>query len=97
MPGASALTVSCATVAKAKLLAVKYVSDLESLPGVSTIALLGPPALTAHAVRGLGLIAAVRDVVNALALSSSRLISKSEVQVPMYLDRWDKFGFRVLG
>ena len=111
MPGASALVVSCATVEKAKLLAAKYVSDLESLPGVSTAAVPGRPGLTAHAVAGLGVIVAVRagaDVdlltardpagvralVNALHLTAGRLVSNPEVRVPMYLDRWDKFGFR---
>ncbi|HEY3329888.1 MAG TPA: hypothetical protein VGK19_07705 [Capsulimonadaceae bacterium] len=111
LPGASVLTIDCADVPKAKLMLAKYLSDLTCLPGVSPVTIGGSPKLSAHAVAGVGVVAAVRSSVHVyvatgrdatavtsliatLPAASEPLVSTAEISVPMYLDRWDKYGFR---
>ncbi|MDD5199075.1 MAG: hypothetical protein PHC88_04670 [Terrimicrobiaceae bacterium] len=103
----SVLQVFSEDEARAKLLHAKYLSDLQVLPGVTpkpgTV-----PSSTVFAVRGQGVIAAYCDAseVTILAAKSDgelqALIQQvkpagattAQVEVPMWLDRWDRFCFR---
>jgi hypothetical protein len=97
--------VICEDANKAKLLHAKYLSDLVLQPGVTTLA---SPASTIYSIEGQGAVAAyssgnkVTIVTEISELALRHLIEKLKLQgvstpqmdVPMYLDRWDKFSFR---
>ncbi|MBI5833443.1 MAG: beta-galactosidase trimerization domain-containing protein [Armatimonadetes bacterium] len=104
LPGgaASVLRVTCADAPHAQLLAAKYHSDLALLPGVTRVG-------RAWQVAGQGWTAAARvgHEVVILAAADDRDLATlrgrhvadgaqfaAEVPVPMWLDRWDKYGFR---
>jgi hypothetical protein len=103
--GGSVLEITCEDESKAKLLQAKYLSDLAELPGVNIEAGRNP---TAYAVEGQGSVAAFRAASKVTILAAAgdeelkALIqqvkpagdARAEVEPPMYLDRWDKFGFR---
>lgn len=110
---ASILLIRCENEAKAKLTLAKYLSDLDTLPGVVAGKLPTPKGeIPTHATDGQGVITALRsgDQVAILAAKSAPALatlyaehldrpraSRSftpEVEVPMWLDRWDRFGFR---
>jgi len=101
----SVLEVACEDEAKAKLFQAKYLSDLGVLPGV-TMTHGKSPAV--YAVYGQGFVASYNsgNKVTILAATSDRQVQAlsdmvkpvgvgvAQVDVPMYLDRWDKFSFR---
>jgi hypothetical protein len=103
------LVITCENETKARLLAAKYISDLNCIPGVNIIA-LPQPGRPAFEIQGNGIIAVMRSAAVVTILSAPKLaglaalsslvpksvtwLSKGEVEVPMYLDRWDKFCFR---
>ncbi len=101
----SVLEIDCQDADKAKLLQAKYLSDLQVLPGVKENV---ENNLTSYSIDGQGSIAAFQDgakVVIFSATTSENLDSLSrqnqplgestaQVDVPMWLDRWDKFNFR---
>ena len=108
--GGSTLKVRCESEAKAKLFQAKYVSDLQVLPGVSLVQLqVSGEAIPAYALGDETFLAA-RDgkevwiltaaspaaltALEQTALPHRPLVFKPEVDVPMYLDRWDKYGLR---
>ena len=88
----------------------KYVSDLQELPGVAPVSVPGPNGAMAAWGLGAETFLAARDgkqvfvlsadsSANLAALAQSALPKdqlkfKPEVDVPMFLDRWDKYGFR---
>ena len=119
----SVLTITCENEDKAKLVLAKFLSDEQTLPGVTKqsvkvgqwgISMLrfGGTPVTAWQVEDQGWLTAVRvgsKVYIAAALNSDGLvkqidgalngvtdkpIAEAEVQVPMWLDRWDQHGFR---
>jgi hypothetical protein len=103
-PGGSVLAITCEDEAKAKLLQAKYLSDLVDLPGVTREP--GTPAI--YAIADQGFVAAYVGGPHVTILTGTSkealhtLIQKvdptgvtvPQVEVPMYLDRWDKFSFR---
>ena len=107
---ASVLQISCESVAKAQLVQAKYLSDLSLLPGVREIELPQKIAAREVAGQGavaalrdgssVWIVAAKSPadlqqlVQSALQGDKSKLVSAPEIEVPMWLDRWDKFGFR---
>ena len=99
--GGSLLTIECDSPAKAALVHAKYLSDLMLLPGVRASRLRGFPTWE---VDSLGFIAAAVSGKKVLIGCSARadglrdfdsrgLKFEAGVGVPMYLDRWDKYGF----
>jgi hypothetical protein len=106
----SVLTIRAENEAKAKLVLAKYLSDLSLLPGVSPLPLtVNGGSVSAHAVDKQGAIAAIRSGLEVTIFTAAdgpglqTLIngsgqkidaSEPEIQVPMYVDRWDKYGFR---
>ncbi|MEI6493649.1 MAG: hypothetical protein WCO94_13950, partial [Verrucomicrobiota bacterium] len=105
MPEGSVLEITCEDAGKAKLLQAKYLSDLHVLPGVAE---KSGKKFTSHEVEGQGSIAAFCDAnkVTILAAESGKALAAlaaqvkpagtttAQVEVPMYLDRWDRFGWR---
>ncbi len=103
--GGSVLEITCEDEGKAELLQAKYFSDLAELPGVTIEAGRNP---TVYAVDGQGAVVAFRaaNKVTILAAGGDEELKAliQEVkpagvttalrEAPMYLDRWDKFGFR---
>ena len=103
--GGSVLEITCEDESKAKLLQAKYLSDLAALPGVNIEAGRNP---TVYAVDAQGSVAAFRaaNKVTILAAAGDEELkaliqqvkpaggASAAVEAPMYLDRWDKFGFR---
>jgi len=105
MPGGSILEIACEDDGKAKILHAKYLSDLHVLPGVAE-----KPGknFTSHEVEGQGSIAAFCNAnkVTVLAAESGQALTAliaqvkpagattAQADVPMYLDRWDRFGWR---
>ena len=101
----SALEVTCEDANHAKILQAKYLSDLSAQPGVRTVV---SPTATLYIVDGQGAVAAYSSGSKVMILTAATeqglrsLIDKlkpagtstAQVEVPMYLDRWDKFGFR---
>ena len=107
--GASVLQIDCESVAKAQLVHAKYLSDLGLLPGMNGTVLPGSVAAHEVAEQGavaalrdrtrvLVFAARSRDglaeLLSRQAPDASKWPSRAEVAVPMFLDRWDKFGFR---
>ncbi|WPJ96771.1 beta-galactosidase trimerization domain-containing protein [Coraliomargarita algicola] len=108
--GATVLTIESESLEKAELLQAKYLSDLSLLPKVSvqTYEVDGQTAKVIHAEeQGYILTARNGNVVRILASDSrdallaglneanwSDWAFSTEMEVPMYLDRWDKWGFR---
>lgn len=108
--GASLLQIDCESASKAQLLHAKYLSDLSLLPGVSEFSIGMNIAAHEVAGQGAvaslreGASVFVFSAKNRsdlgqimsrhLAGEHIRLVSRPEVAVPMWLDRWDKFGFR---
>jgi hypothetical protein len=103
--GASRLTIHCESEAKARLLEAKYLSDLGLLPGVTP----APGNVAERQIEGQGIIAASRDgndvIIEARDGSSAGWssrqtgadtadITEKDAGVPMYLDRWDRYGMR---
>ena len=102
----STLEITCESEAKARLLQAKYLSDLVELPGVTPKT--GADGATIQVVANQGAIAAFcagskvtilaspdEAQLQALLLKAAPTgSSTAQVEVPMYLDRWDKFGFR---
>jgi len=105
MPGGSVLEITCEDAGKAKLLQAKYLSDLHVLPGVAKES---GKKFASHEVEGQGSVAAFFDAnkVTILAAESRQALATliaqvkpagtttAQVEVPMYLDRWDRFGWR---
>ncbi len=110
---ASLLKVACQSTDKAQLTQAKYLSDLQSLPGVSNknirIADIDIPVWNVYrqgtivalqmesdlyivaADEEKGLVWVVDYVLgNAIQYASA----EASVDVPMWLDRWDRYGFR---
>lgn len=101
----SVLTITCQDEDKAKLVQAKYLSDLGLQPGVSQVM---TPVATIYVIDGQGAVAAFRSGAKVMILTgrsdqSLRALigrlkpagsSTTLTEVPMYLDRWDKFGFR---
>jgi hypothetical protein len=101
----SVLTITCQDESKAKLLQAKYISDLTLQPGVTTVAV---PTGNIYVIDSQGAVAAFSagNKVTILTGASDRSLrilidkvkpagsSTTVMEVPMYLDRWDKFGFR---
>jgi hypothetical protein len=100
----SVLEITCQDGAKARLVQAKYLSDLVLLPGVTKGA--GTPVI--YSVEGQGAVAAYlagNKVTIVAAGSEAGLrglietvkpvgVTTAQMDVPMYLDRWDKFNFR---
>lgn len=104
-PGGSVLAITCEDETKAKLLQAKYLSDLNSQPGVRVV----PSATsTLYVIEGQGAVAAYSSGNKVMILTGTSDqslrtliaefkpsgVSTPQAEVPMYLDRWDKFGFR---
>lgn len=108
-PGASVLRIDCESADKARILQSKYLSDLALLPGVKDVA-LGETAACEIAGQGViaalrdgarVFILSAKDAADFPRLLSrefphgvARLASRPEVPVPMFLDRWDRGGWR---
>ncbi len=108
--GASLLTIKCESPEKAELLQAKYLSDLGLLPkvNVETHAFNGVSIQVMHAdSQGYILAARKGSTVRILSAEQREAIVaglsegdwtdwafSTETEVPMYLDRWDKWGFR---
>ncbi|HEY3323778.1 MAG TPA: beta-galactosidase [Planctomycetota bacterium] len=110
--GGSILEMTCDSEAHAKLTLAKYISDLNCLPGVTTVeAQLRKNKVSVHEVKGQGVLAALRSGTSLFVLAAqdrtaleklatalkgdwSSVVSAPEVSVPMWLDRFDKHGFR---
>jgi hypothetical protein len=102
--GGSVLTISCEDDSKAKLLQAKYLSDLVDLPGVARRP--GTPSIYDVADQGFVVAYASGSQVMIITGTSDQAlraliqkvnptgVTNPQVQVPMYLDRWDKFSFR---
>ena len=107
---ASILEIDCQSVAKAQLVQAKYLSDLELLSGTVKIELpskiaarevAGQGAIAAVRDGATVWIAAATSrealgelVQNGFKGDKTQLVSNPEVTVPMWLDRWDKHGWR---
>lgn len=107
--GASVLQINCDSIAKAQLVQAKYLSDLGSLAGVKVEAdgvrlIDGQGALAAmrtgatvrvvvapdeRTLRGL-----MASVKGAFPVKGVAPVLEARVEVPMWLDRFDKFSFR---
>ena len=105
LPGdASSLEIRCQTPAQAQLTQAKYLSDLGVLPGVEfqadgVAAVRGQGAIVAARVGSNVTILAAPDAATARALlkrtfAGAAPVTKAEVAVPMWLNRFDKFNFR---
>jgi len=107
-PAGSILEIRCENEDKAKLVHAKYLSDLTLLPGVKQAMGLAPFPYWELAGDG-DLFTAARSkngvfIFQAKALPDlTALVQQhgprdaafdSEIEVPMFLDRWDRFGFR---
>jgi hypothetical protein len=119
----SVLTIICESEDKAKLVLAKFLSDEQTLPGVTkqTIQVgqwgvsalrFGGTPVTAWQVEDQGSVSAIRvgakvyiaaapapdalvkQIDAALKGVADKPVSEAEVQVPMWLDRWDQHGFR---
>jgi hypothetical protein len=119
----SVLAIDCENGDKAKLLQAKFLSDEQTLPGVTKTDFktgqwgvgglqFGGTQVSAYEARNQGFFAALRldskvliiasptreglvaTADNALKSNTAPVISDPEVEVPMWLDRWDKHGFR---
>lgn len=100
----SVLVITCESEAKARLLQAKYLSDLTVLPGAKLLP--GDPSLVE--AEGQGVLGAWQDGAKVTILAAPSLevldtlkaevkpagVTHAQVEVPMYLDRWDKFGWR---
>ena len=108
--GANLLTIKVETPEKAALLQAKYLSDLTLLPKADEfgLAVRGEDVPSVYA-EGQGYIVAARkeNLVRILAGTTQSEMEaaldqgdwrgwtySSNVEVPMYLDRWDRWGFR---
>lgn len=101
----SVLEITCDNADKGRLTQAKYLSDLQILPGVKEIP---GQDFTSYEVPGQGSIAAFcsRKKVTILAATNAQNLASlvrqlkltgttaAQVSVPMWLDRWDKYGFR---
>src|SRR5579872_2240943 len=108
--GASIIRVSCETPQKAQILQAKYLSDLQLLPGVMEVKLPDGTAAFQIVGQGIiasvrtgsrvYLLTARTPVEMSQVLDrdflpkGQTLVSRAGVPVPMFLDRWDRFGFR---
>jgi len=119
----SLLAIACEDEEKAKLLLAKFLSDEQTLPGVTKKEIIagqrgfgwlrfGGQTLSAYEVDGQGFLAALRLGAKVLIIASptrdgmaaaaddalkgnnTAVVSEPEVEVPAWLDRWDKHGFR---
>jgi hypothetical protein len=106
----SVLQIQCDSADKAKLLQAKYISDLQVLPGVVPLQIQGAEGAIPGFAMGTNAFLAARDgrqvfvltadspeALSALERSSlphGNLVFQPEMAVPMYLDRWDKYGLR---
>jgi hypothetical protein len=101
----SMLEINCQTKEKAQLTHSKYLSDLVLLPGVKEIKTRN---ISMYYIKSSGYICSFRIGKNVFILSSqtekgiknllskfpiNRAVFTSEIKVPMYLNRWDKYGF----
>ena len=108
-PSSSLLCIHCEDAAKAQLTQAKYLSDQQVLPGVQAVTVAGVAALrvAGQGVLAAGrsgpevfiLTAASEAELTALLTArlqgdTRSLVFTPEVEVPMWLDRWDKYGFR---
>lgn len=110
MGDSSILQINCENVQKAQLVQAKYLSDLSVLPGVNEVVLSrnisareisGQGAVAA--IRSGAMVqvfasptraALTRLLASHLKGDMSTHVSRPQVEVPMYLNRWDTFGFR---
>ncbi|WPJ96773.1 beta-galactosidase trimerization domain-containing protein [Coraliomargarita algicola] len=108
--GANLLTIECESPEKAELLQAKYLSDLGLLPQVTVEAHdFNGQAIQVFHAEGQGYIVTARkeNLVRILSAEQrgvaiaglmegdwSDWSFSTETKVPMYLDRWDKWGFR---
>lgn len=85
--GASRLTIRCENIDKARLVLAKYLSDVSLLP---------PEDLSRIAAGRLDnrVFLCTDQSGKAASLLPNGAILESETTVPMWLDRWDRFGFR---
>ena len=106
----SIVKIRCADEEKAKLTQAKFLSDEQLLPGVKltpTASLVGALEVQGEgavaAIRSGNIVfllnatsSANLEKLAADALSGEKeaLASKAEVTVPMWLDKWDKYGWR---
>jgi hypothetical protein len=99
--GGSLLTIHCESESKARIVEAKYLSDLGLLPGVTA----GHEGLAARRIQGQGVITASRsdhdvmivaadDNAPAGTTGDTSDITEKDAGVPMYLDRWDRYGMR---
>jgi hypothetical protein len=108
-PSASILWIRCDNEAKAKLTQAKFLSDQQVLPGVQAVTVAGVSALrvAGQGVVAAGrsgaevfLLTGASEAELATLLTERlqgdqrSLVFTPEVEVPMWLDRWDKYGFR---
>jgi len=106
---ASILVLTCEDVAKAKLTLAKYLSDLQVLPGVKAALIGSQPgyliagqgAVVAFRAGTSVCILAADNAATVKALARECVTGERtsfkyspEISVPMWLDRWDRFGFR---
>ena len=108
--GGSILEITCQDAEKAKLTQAKYLSDAQVLPGVTparsgplpgALEVRGEGAVAAiHSGDKVFLLAATSPAnleklaANALNGDIHALASTAEAKVPMWLDKWDKYGYR---
>ena len=106
----SILELDCENADRAKLTQAKYLSDLQLLPGVQRVRMKnntdawkidGQGAIAALRLENKVLILASSslDGLDQLARDGLRgnrnLRASAEVPVPMWMDHWDKYGFRL--
>ncbi|HEY3418649.1 MAG TPA: hypothetical protein VGM23_17370, partial [Armatimonadota bacterium] len=108
-PTSAILCIRCENDEKAKLTQAKYLSDLQVLPGVQTVTVAGVPARRVDGQGAIAACRAGQEVYIFSAASEQELATlltqrlqgdrrslafTPAVEVPMWLDRWDKYGFR---
>ncbi|HEY3415906.1 MAG TPA: hypothetical protein VGM23_03385, partial [Armatimonadota bacterium] len=106
---ASILRIRCQDTDKAKLTLAKYLSDLAVLPGVKRATSGNFPFQTVNGQGAVSAVRFGQDVYVLAAANEADLaalytdgltgdkrnaVFTAEVAVPMWLDRWDKYGFR---
>jgi len=106
---ASILLLRCEDAGKAKLTLAKYESDLQVLPGVAAarigdqpgFEIAGQGAVVAFRAGASVCVLAAGDDASIEALAKECVAGdragfsyQPEVKVPMWLDRWDRYGFR---
>lgn len=101
----SLLKIICQSKEKAQIVHSKYLSDLLCLPGVKKIKISNIPV---YYIKSSGYICSFRIGKNVFILTGktqqsikyqmrkfpiNNAVFSSEIKVPMFLNRWDKYGF----